>query len=109
MIAGVSLRKWRPLRKGSLIGFANITLPAPICLEIDDVAVLETNGKTWVSLPARPVIGEDGRVAKIPGTGKTHYIAHLRWADRRLAIAFSQRVVALVLERHPDALDRDDG
>jgi hypothetical protein len=100
------LRKWRPIRKGALVGFANITLPGPIALEIDDVAVLETNGKAWVSLPARPVIDPDGRVAKIPGTGKIHYVSHLRWADRRLSTAFSQRVIALVLERDPDALGR---
>jgi hypothetical protein len=99
------LRKWRPLRKGALIGFANITLPAPICLEIDDIAVLEADGKAWVSLPARPVIGEDCRVAKLPGSGKTHYVSNLRWGNPRLATAFSQRVVELVRAADPGAFD----
>jgi hypothetical protein len=99
------LRKWSPLRKGALIGFANITLPPPLALEIDDVAILQINGKTWVSLPARPIIGQDGRVGKLPGSGKTHYVSSLRWGDRRLATAFSQRVVELVRAADPGAFD----
>jgi hypothetical protein len=102
----IVLRKWRLLRKGALFGFTNITLPAPIVLEIDDVAVLEINGKAWCSLPARPVIGEDGRVAKLPGSGKPHYVSNLRWGNRRLATAFSQRVVELVRDADPGAFER---
>jgi len=29
------LRRWRPVRKGALVGFANITLPGPIALVLE--------------------------------------------------------------------------
>lgn len=97
------LRKWKPIRKGSLIGFASISLANG--LEIDDIPVLINGGKAWATLPARPVISSDGRVAKLPGSSKTQYVSFLRWRDRALSTAFSERVVALVLDRHPDVLD----
>ena len=89
------------MRKGSLIGFAAISLPSG--LEIDDIPLLMTNGKAWATLPARPVISSDGRVVKIPGTSKNQYVSFLRWRDRALSTAFSQRVVELVRQAHPDA------
>jgi hypothetical protein len=97
----MTLRGWKPLRKGSLIGFASISLPAG--LEIDDVPVLMTNGKAWASLPARPVITAEGTVAKLPGSSKTQYVSFIRWRDRTLSTAFSQRVVELVKAVDPTA------
>jgi hypothetical protein len=101
------LRTWRPLRKGSLVGFAAISLPNG--LEVDDVAILMTHGRAWAALPGRPVIADDGRVAKIPGTSKARYISILRGRDRALSTAFSERVVELVRAQHPGALDCDGG
>jgi hypothetical protein len=98
----MTLRSWKAVRKGSLVGFAAISLPVGI--DIDDVPVLITNGKAWATLPARPVITSDGRVAKLPGSSKTQYVSFLRWRDRALSTAFSERVVELVRQAHPDAL-----
>jgi hypothetical protein len=78
------LRAWKPVRKGALIGFAAISLPSG--LEIDDVPVLISGGRAWAALPARPVITNDGRVAKLPGTS-----------------------VALVREHHPEAFVEEGG
>jgi hypothetical protein len=103
----MTLRSWRPIRKGALIGFAAISLP--VGLEIDDVPVLVSGGKAWATLPARPIITADGRVAKLPGTGKPQFITFLRWRDRQLSAAFSQRVVALVREHHPEAFVEEGG
>src|ERR1700730_2936041 len=97
----MTLRSWKPMCKGSLIGFAAISLPAG--LEIDDIPVLMTDGKARATLPARPVISSDGRVVKIPGTSKNQYVSFLRWRDRAVSTAFSQRVVELVRQAHPDA------
>ena len=103
----MALRSWRPVRKGALIGFAAISLP--IGLEIDDIPVLVSGGRAWAALPARPVISADGRVAKLPGTGKAQCVSVLRWRDRTLSSAFSQRVVALVREHYPEAFSDGDG
>jgi hypothetical protein len=98
----MTLRSWKPMRRGSLIGFAAISLP--VGLEIDDIPVLITNGKAWAALPGRPVITHDGRVAKLRGSSKNQYVTFLRWRDRALSTAFSERVVELVRRAHPDAL-----
>jgi hypothetical protein len=63
--------------------------------------VLITNGKVWATLPARPVITSDGRVARLPGSSKNHYVNFLRWRDRALSTAFSERVVELIRRQHP--------
>ena len=102
----MELRGWKPVRKGSLVGFAAVSLPNG--LQIDDVAVLVTGGKAWASLPAKPVITADGRVAKLPGSSKTHYVAILRWRYRDFSTRFSQAVVSLIRERHPGDLDAGD-
>jgi hypothetical protein len=102
---GMRLRNWRPMRKGSLLGFAAISLPGG--LEIDDVPVLATHGRAWATLPARPVITADGRVAKIPGTTKSQYVTFLRWRDRALSTAFSERVVELIRREHPADFDSE--
>jgi hypothetical protein len=99
----MELRGWQPVRRGTLLGFADTTLR--IGLQIDDVAVLTTHDKAWTTLPARPVITADGRVAKLPGSSKTQYVAFLRWRDRAQNDAFSQRVVELVRAIDPGAFD----
>jgi hypothetical protein len=46
------LRGWKRVAKGSLIGFANITLPiGGADLEVEDIPVLTTNGKLWATWP----------------------------------------------------------
>jgi hypothetical protein len=91
------------MKKGALIGFANVTLPWGF--EIDDVPVLLSGGKAWASLPARPVI-IDGRAAFVPGKpGKQQYVSILRWSTRELTDGFSEKVVALVRARDPGAFN----
>ena len=102
----MTLRSWKPVRKGSLIGFAGVDLP--IGLQIDDIVVMAAGSTIWATLPARPVLTTDGRVARLPGSSKPHYVSILRWRDRKLSAAFSRRVVELVREQHPDAFENGD-
>jgi hypothetical protein len=96
----MALRRWRPLRRGTLLGFADITLP--IGLQIDDVAVHSRDGRAWASMPARPML-EDGR--HVIRDGKPAYARILAWCSRDLATRFSDAVCALVRHAHPAALD----
>jgi hypothetical protein len=51
---------FKELRRNSLRGFATITLPNG--LTIADCPInIGSNGRAWAALPARPVIGADGR------------------------------------------------
>jgi hypothetical protein len=102
----MTLRSWRPINRGALVGYASITLP--LGLEIDDVAILVTEGKPWVSLPAKPVIGADGLAARVPGTNRRRFVEILRWRDCDLSIRFSAALVELVRRKYPEALgDRE--
>jgi hypothetical protein len=97
---------WKPLRKGSLIGFAELELP--IGLKIADVPVLASHGKAWASLPSKPLLDRDGRHA-VDERGKKRYTPILAWADRSTADRWSDAVISLVLAHHPEALDGDGG
>ena len=70
---------WKPLRKGSLVGFVSITMPSGIT--IHEVSILETNGKFWASPPSKPMIDRDGRVM-IGDDGKRRYTPIIEFADR---------------------------
>jgi hypothetical protein len=53
------LRRWRPLYRTTLRGFADVELPNG--LQIDDIAVHVRGRRTWASLPARPMLDQDGQ------------------------------------------------
>src|ERR1700704_3627436 len=91
----------KPLLKGSLRGFANVELP--IGLRITDCPVLTSNGKAWATLPSKPVLDRDGKHVEV--NGKRQYAPILEWRDRDLSDRFSELIVGLVRQRHPDALD----
>jgi hypothetical protein len=95
------LLDWRAVRRNSLRGFARLELPSG--LQIDDVAVHESHGRAWASLPARPMIGVDGR--HITRDGKAVYVALLRWRSHDLADRFSAAVIELIRTAHPSTLD----
>jgi DNA-binding cell septation regulator SpoVG len=95
------LLAFKPLRKGSLIGFAEVTLPNG--LTISDIPVCTSHGKVWASLPSKAILDRDGR--HVEQDGKRKYVPILQWADRSTNDRWSDAVIALVRERHPDALD----
>jgi hypothetical protein len=98
------LTAFKPLRKGSLLGFASVRLPSGLL--ISDCPVNTSHGKFWASLPSRPVIDKEGR--HVERDGKKQYAAILSWSDRETADAWSARVVELVHEHHPSAFG-DEG
>jgi hypothetical protein len=97
----IVLLAWRPMAQGSRLGFATVQLGA---LKIIDVSVLSSNGKSWVSLPSKPLVS--GKNVLLDERGKTRYVPILEWRDRHTADRFSASVVAAILAAHgPAALD----
>ena len=91
----MTLEAFKPLRKGSLIGFACVRLS--IGLTIADIPCCTSHGKTWASLPAKPILDRDGR--HVEESGKKKYAPILQWADRAVADRWSAAVVELVRRR----------
>ena len=92
---------WRPLRKGSLLGFVTVTMPSGII--IHEVSILETNGRFWASPPSKPMIDRNG-VVMIDDAGKRRYSALIEFADRDTRSRWSAAVVAAVRTAEPEAL-----
>lgn len=91
---------FKPLRRNSLRGFADIELPNG--LRIAECLVLSSHGKAWATFPGKPQIGRDG--AHIEIDGKKQYSTILYWRDRDTQDRWSEAVVALVRAAHPEAL-----
>lgn len=100
-VARLRLISWKSVRSGSLLGFASVELP--IGLRIYDCPVMNGKNGLWASLPSKPQLDRDGK-KRISADGRTLYDDVLGWSERRLAEAFSERVVALVRDAHPGDL-----
>jgi hypothetical protein len=98
----MALRRWRPMHRATLRGFADIELPSGLVLH--DVAIFAGRNGPWASLPSKPVLDQDGR-HRINIAGKPQYAPVAEWRSRELADRFSADVTELVRAAHPDALD----
>jgi hypothetical protein len=98
----VTCTEWRPYRKNTLRGFANVTINE-MRLEIRDVGIHVRGERRWAGLPARPMI-KDGRVVT-GDDGKPEYAPVLNFVSRAVADRFSEAVIDAVLRHRPDALD----
>jgi hypothetical protein len=94
---------WRRLRQGRLLGFATAELP--IGLIIDEIPVLRGPEGLWGAMPSRVELNPDGRTVRTGGDGKPLYRSIARWKSRRLANAFSNRIIELVRAAHAEDLD----
>lgn len=100
----MTLEGFKPLRKGSLIGFASVKLP--IGLVITDIPICTSHGKSWAALPSKLMVDRDGQ-PMVDSAGKRKYVPILSWSDRETSNKWSEAVIALVNEAHPGALDDD--
>ena len=89
---------WRSLERGSLLGFANVHIPA-VRLVIRDVAIHMKDGKRWAQLPSKAQISKDRELIK-DGDGKIKYAPFGEFDNRKVADAFSDAVVRAVDEFH---------
>ena len=92
---------WKPLRKGSLVGFVSITMPSGIT--IHEVSVLETNGKFWASPPSKPMIDRNG-VVMTGDDGKRRYTPIIEFVDRDTRSRWSNAVIEALRTAEPEAL-----
>ena len=101
----VVLLSWKPIRKGSLLGFAAVRLDRTLI--VHDVPVPTGKSGPWVGTPSKPQIGPDG-TARRSGDGKALYSPVLEWADKEAARRFGDAVLDALQREHPGALDPDE-
>jgi hypothetical protein len=90
------------LVKNSLHGFCSLELPKH--MRFLDCSVLISHGRARVSLPSKPLFGQDGQ-QKRDIDGKPAYASVVQWRDRGLSDRFSDATIELVRTAHPGALD----
>jgi hypothetical protein len=86
--------EWRPCERGTLRGFAKISIPK-WRLTMDGCAVHERDGRKWAQLPARPQLDPSGNLVREPN-GKIRYARILSFADRETERLFSDHIVSAV-------------
>jgi hypothetical protein len=96
----ITLTAWKPMRKGSLRGFATVEFSH---MTLFEVPVLSSSGKHWAALPSKPVVDAEGR--HVVKEGKRCYTPVLQWKSRDISDRFSSAVVGLVEQHYPGALD----
>jgi hypothetical protein len=99
----VEVETFTPRRSNTLVGFCSVIVPE-LHLRISDLSVHEKNQSRWIALPARPWVDRDG-VVKRGDNGKVIYIPVIEFTDRPTREAFSDRVIAALLEFAPAAFD----
>jgi hypothetical protein len=100
MKLSVEVEELKPLRRNTLRGFITITIPE-LRLCIHDIALHEKNASRWVGLPAKPQIDSRTGTVRRDERGKILYTPVLELLDAPTRAAFSERVVAAVLEDFP--------
>lgn len=94
--------KWKPMRKGSLLGF--VTVETPSGLIFHEVSILASNGTYWASPPSKPMLDGSGSVMT-DDTGKRRYSPVVSFASKAIRDRFSGAIIAAVRAAFPEELD----
>src|SRR5215469_16307556 len=88
---GLRVVALKQVRRRTLIGFATVEFGA---LRIIDCPVHQyEGGKSWLALPSRPQLDEDGRHRRDP-SGKLLYQPVIEWRDRAANQRFCQIIIS---------------
>jgi hypothetical protein len=99
-------RNFRPLRKNTLLGFAEVHI-RELDMTMKDIAIHEKNGSRWAAPPARPQFSKDGAVIR-DDAGKIAYSPIIEFPSRASRDRFSQQVIDAVLVRAPGVFAETD-
>jgi hypothetical protein len=97
--------EFRPLRKGSLLGFATVRLGSGLILYDDGVH--RQGSRAWCSPPARPWINGDGSLVRDDATGKVKYAPVVRFATHGVRSSWSRQILAALQEQYPEVIGPD--
>ena len=99
-MATVTISDWKPLRRGSLRGFATVSMPSG--MTVHEVSIMQSNGRAWASPPSKPMI-KDGKTI-VDDDGKTKYVPLIEFVSKSVRDRWSSSIVDALLAAHPEAL-----
>jgi hypothetical protein len=97
------LLDWRPLRKGTLIGFAKVQFPTGLI--VSEIAIHVAGSRIWASPPSRPWPKNNAVV--VDEAGKPRYSAVIDFVTHGVRSSWSRQVLAALRDEHPDLLPWD--
>lgn len=92
---------WRPMARGSLLGFAKVESPSGMI--IADVTILTGPNGHWASPPSKPMIGRDG-IAMKDAAGKLRYSPIIEFSSKEIRGRWSDAIIEAMQAAHPEAL-----
>jgi|SRR5579875_2621000 len=92
---------WKPINRGSLIGFCTVTMPSGIVLR--DVAIIQSDTSLWASPPAKPMVDKDGYVVE-DNAGKRRYVPIVEFTTKQVRDRWSAAVIDALRAAYPGAL-----
>jgi hypothetical protein len=92
----IEIQEFRKYQKNSLQGFVTLILTGA-GLQIKDATYHQSNGKRWISLPAKPYEGDDG---------STKYSYIVSFPDKKIYTKFQEQALKALDEylKHQDQL-----
>ena len=98
-MSAILIRDWRPMRKGSLLGFAKVELPSGLI--ISDVTILTGEHGPWASPPSKPMVGRDGTVLT-DDKGKVRYSPIVEFNSKECRNRWSGAVIEAMRSAYPE-------
>jgi hypothetical protein len=103
-----AILNFRPHRGGTTLrGFFDLRVSDPDLL-IRNFMIHEKNGSRWIAAPGVPQLNKDGTV-KTGRNGKPEYTQIISGADPQAWKQLTDRVIAALVESHPDAFNMAGG
>ena len=88
----VRVLDFRPLERNTLLGFAYVRSAKPTW-SFATWRFTKRGERRWALLPAKAQLDRDHQPIRDEATGKIKYVPTLEFANKRIADAFSSRVV----------------
>ena len=100
----VTVTAFRPLRRGTLCGFAVVYI-RELLLVISDLTIHRSaGGVPWVQLPAKPLLDRDGNPRRT-SDGKVTYAKVLNFDSRAVSDAFSDATIEALFAFAPEVFN----
>ena len=93
MSAAITCLTFKPLARGSMLGFADLQMPSGLILK--GCSLLESNGRRWVNPPGRPQLDAD-RKAMLDDAGKIIYAVSIDFSTKAIRSRWSAEAVAAI-------------
>jgi hypothetical protein len=94
------LLAWRPLRKGSLLGFAKVQFSSGLI--IDEITVHAAGTRVWAGPPARPWLRDGAPV--LDEKCKPKWQPLVDFSTHGVRSSWTRQVITAVREAQPDVL-----